>query len=319
MSDRLLIVRVPTDRLVIEQEVATRLRIYDEIGPHTHPLSQIRQSGATSGQVPAWDGDAWAPATVGGFVLLEDDEYDTAGTHAWSKHASAKVIAVELWAAGAGGNLGDAVAGGGSGSGGMRRIMWLPAVMVPSSLDITLGAAGNRGQSGTPIATAGADSTFGELLRCKGGMPGVTQAAAGGAWSPTSSAGNTNNAGSGGSSTNNQAGISGSWWNSGGGGAGASSTSGVGRDGGAGDWNADWSQRGGGAAGGTSGGTLGGNGADGVAPGEGGGGGGGGTQIGGNGGKGGRGAGGGGGGRGSVDSSMGGIGGDPYARVIQYG
>lgn len=32
-------------------------------GPHTHPLSQITQSGATSGQVPTWNGTAWTPAT----------------------------------------------------------------------------------------------------------------------------------------------------------------------------------------------------------------------------------------------------------------
>lgn len=32
-------------------------------GPHTHPLSEIEQSGATVGQVPRWDGTAWAPAT----------------------------------------------------------------------------------------------------------------------------------------------------------------------------------------------------------------------------------------------------------------
>jgi hypothetical protein len=34
--------------------------------PHTHPLSDIQQSGATTGQVPQWDGTAWVPATVSG-------------------------------------------------------------------------------------------------------------------------------------------------------------------------------------------------------------------------------------------------------------
>ena len=33
---------------------------------HTHPLSQIDQSGATSGQVPKWNGSAWAPADESG-------------------------------------------------------------------------------------------------------------------------------------------------------------------------------------------------------------------------------------------------------------
>lgn len=32
-------------------------------GPHTHPLSDLRQSGATVGQVPRWDGTTWTPAT----------------------------------------------------------------------------------------------------------------------------------------------------------------------------------------------------------------------------------------------------------------
>lgn len=33
---------------------------------HTHPLSQLTQSGATSGQVPTWNGTAWAPSTPAG-------------------------------------------------------------------------------------------------------------------------------------------------------------------------------------------------------------------------------------------------------------
>lgn len=33
---------------------------------HTHPLSGLTQSGATSGQVPTWNGTAWAPATPTG-------------------------------------------------------------------------------------------------------------------------------------------------------------------------------------------------------------------------------------------------------------
>jgi hypothetical protein len=33
---------------------------------HTHPLSNLDQSGATTGQVPQWNGTAWAPATVSG-------------------------------------------------------------------------------------------------------------------------------------------------------------------------------------------------------------------------------------------------------------
>jgi hypothetical protein len=33
---------------------------------HTHPLSELSQSGATTNQVPQWSGSAWVPATVSG-------------------------------------------------------------------------------------------------------------------------------------------------------------------------------------------------------------------------------------------------------------
>lgn len=33
---------------------------------HTHPLSDLTQSGATTNQVPQWNGSAWVPATVSG-------------------------------------------------------------------------------------------------------------------------------------------------------------------------------------------------------------------------------------------------------------
>ena len=33
---------------------------------HTHPLSELTQSGATGGQVPTWNGTAWVPATPAG-------------------------------------------------------------------------------------------------------------------------------------------------------------------------------------------------------------------------------------------------------------
>jgi hypothetical protein len=33
---------------------------------HTHPLSEVTQSGATAGQVPEWSGAAWVPATPSG-------------------------------------------------------------------------------------------------------------------------------------------------------------------------------------------------------------------------------------------------------------
>jgi hypothetical protein len=35
---------------------------YSQLG-HTHPLSDLQQSGATSGQIPQWNGSAWVPVT----------------------------------------------------------------------------------------------------------------------------------------------------------------------------------------------------------------------------------------------------------------
>ena len=37
-------------------------------GDHTHALSALTQSGATTGQVVTWNGSAWAPATPSGGV-----------------------------------------------------------------------------------------------------------------------------------------------------------------------------------------------------------------------------------------------------------
>lgn len=39
---------------------------------HTHTLSNLTQSGATTGQVAAWNGSAWAPATPSGGAVLNE-------------------------------------------------------------------------------------------------------------------------------------------------------------------------------------------------------------------------------------------------------
>ena len=43
-------------------------RLSDARNPltHTHPLSALTQSGATSNQVPQWTGSAWTPVTIAG-------------------------------------------------------------------------------------------------------------------------------------------------------------------------------------------------------------------------------------------------------------
>lgn len=50
-------------------------RLSDPRAPtaHTHSLSAISQSGATTGQVAAWNGSAWAPATASGGGVSQPD------------------------------------------------------------------------------------------------------------------------------------------------------------------------------------------------------------------------------------------------------
>ena len=45
---------------------------YSQLG-HTHPLSDLQQSGATSGQVPQWNGTSWTPVTVSATTTLTGD------------------------------------------------------------------------------------------------------------------------------------------------------------------------------------------------------------------------------------------------------
>jgi len=53
-------------------------------GPHTHPLSDLTQSSATTGQVPTWSGTAWVPQTPssggGGGVTSYNDLTDVPST-----------------------------------------------------------------------------------------------------------------------------------------------------------------------------------------------------------------------------------------------
>jgi hypothetical protein len=47
---------------------------------HTHPLSDLSQSGATTNQVPQWNGTAWVPATVSGGAATTSAADLTSGT-----------------------------------------------------------------------------------------------------------------------------------------------------------------------------------------------------------------------------------------------
>jgi hypothetical protein len=46
---------------------------------HTHALSDLSQSGATSGQVPTWNGTAWTPQTPSGSGSGSSVVSDTTG------------------------------------------------------------------------------------------------------------------------------------------------------------------------------------------------------------------------------------------------
>jgi len=67
-SGTLDIARIPTGTSSSTVCIGNDGRLSDARTPtaHTHPLSQIEQSSATTGQVATWNGTAWAPATVSG-------------------------------------------------------------------------------------------------------------------------------------------------------------------------------------------------------------------------------------------------------------
>jgi hypothetical protein len=67
-SGTLDIARIPTGSTSSTVCIGNDARLSDARTPsaHTHPLSDLSQSGATTNQVPQWNGTAWVPATVSG-------------------------------------------------------------------------------------------------------------------------------------------------------------------------------------------------------------------------------------------------------------
>jgi hypothetical protein len=71
----------------------TDTRLTDARTPtsHTHPLSELTQSGASTGQVPKWNGSAWVPGLVasiaGSTFTLSSDYSDTSinGSYGYDK------------------------------------------------------------------------------------------------------------------------------------------------------------------------------------------------------------------------------------------
>jgi hypothetical protein len=69
-------------------------------GPHTHPLTDLQQSSATSGQVVTWSGTAWVPQTPsGGGVTSYNDLTDVPSTFAPEVHTHAIADVTALQAA----------------------------------------------------------------------------------------------------------------------------------------------------------------------------------------------------------------------------
>jgi hypothetical protein len=66
---------------------------------HTHPLSDLSQSGATTNQVPQWSGSAWVPATVSGGGGSSSASDLTSGTLADARLSdkSQSAMNVYLW------------------------------------------------------------------------------------------------------------------------------------------------------------------------------------------------------------------------------
>ena len=151
---------------------------------HTHPPSDITQSGATTGQVLQWDGTAWVPAAApGGGVDVQ--RFDSAGSHSWTNPSPSvrKLGKFRIVGGGGGGGSGRKGAsgtircgGGGGGAGAVHeQFFWTDLMANPTS--VTVGAGGAGGASVTSDNTngnagvAGGSSAFG-MFRATGGNPG---------------------------------------------------------------------------------------------------------------------------------------------------
>lgn len=77
MTDYTLTIEETSFNVTVEGDTQT---IVKQVigGPHGHAVSDLWQSGATTGQVPTWNGTIWAPATVsgGGGGVTDGDKGD---------------------------------------------------------------------------------------------------------------------------------------------------------------------------------------------------------------------------------------------------
>lgn len=197
---------------------------------HTHTLSDITQSGATSNQVPQWNGTNWVPATVSAGFTPQRTVFTSSGTFTIPSGATTvRIICVGGGGGGGGGCLSNSTSsnrcGGAGGGGGSVNIGTYLVSVLSSTLTITIGTGGSQGggavsngSSGSAGGTAGVTSVTSSSYN---GTAGTTRIC----W------GNNGLGGSGGtvggtSSTGGSGGSQG--YNGGTGGAGSNSTGSIG-------------------------------------------------------------------------------------------
>lgn len=146
----------------------------------TDPFQNVSGVG-TSGQVLTSNGAAALPTwqdAGGGSSGITITTYNTAGSYAFVKNGSTKMIEVYAWGAGGGGaGGGSGLPGGGGGNGGAFYYK-VPASFVAASVTVTVGTggaggtAGNPGSDGTPSSFD--NMTTGDPSGLANGAPGST-------------------------------------------------------------------------------------------------------------------------------------------------
>lgn len=171
---------------------------------HTHPVSGLTQSGASTGQLIQWNGSQWAPASLS-LTLTDRQAWTTAGTFNWTNPSPLirRLGKFRLIGGGGGGGsgrkggAGTVRCGGGGGAGGAVHEQFFWTDEIAANVTVTVGAGGAGGASVTANATngntgvAGGNSIWGIYIAI-GGNPG---------------AGGTNAAGAGGAGTTNASNI----------------------------------------------------------------------------------------------------------------